>query len=418
MAHDRSPRPAALNRRRFLRAAALAGLAGSVARLPVWAQPENPSVKLPFENGERPLVVYPQKRALIRHTTRPPQLETPFSVFNEGVYTPNDAFFVRYHLTLSPPFEIDPDKFTLAVKGKVNNPLSLSLEALKTGFEAVETVAVNQCSGNSRGFFIPRVAGGQSGHGNMGNARWRGVRLKDVLLKAGVAAGARQVTFNGLDNPLIPQTPDFIKALDIDHALGGEVLLAYAMNGEDLPYLNGYPLRLVVPGYYGTYWIKHLHEINVVEDAFAGFWMNPAYRIPDNTCACVPPGDVPSKTVPINRLNVRSFITSLQEGSVVKTGEPVTIRGIAFDGGYGIHEVLLSTDGGVTWRQTELGKDFGKYSFREWSLMLKPEQPGQYALRARATNKIGQSQPLEPLWNPAGYMRNVVETIRVNAVAA
>lgn len=132
--------------------------------------------------------------------------------------------------------------------------------------EAVEVTAVNQCSGNSRGFFQPRVNGGQLAHGAMGNAKWRGVRLKDVLAKAGIAAGAKQVVCNGLDAGALPTTPDFIKALEVAHALDGEVLIAWSMNDEDLPWLNGYPLRLIVPGYYGTYWIKHLNSLEVVDD--------------------------------------------------------------------------------------------------------------------------------------------------------
>jgi len=374
-------------------------------------------VTLPFENGGRPLVKYPQKRPLLRLTARPPQLETPFSVFDEGVLTPNDAFFVRYHLTLSPPSMdvLGPEKFRVQVKGAVNKPLTFSLAELKSNFEPSEVVAVNQCSGNSRGFFQPRVPGGQLGHGAMGNAKWRGVRLKDVLAKAGVAAGAKQVAFNGMDAPLTPQTPDFTKAIELDHALDGEILLAYEMNGEALPWLNGFPLRLVVPGYYGTYWVKHVHEITVLDEVFTGFWNNPAYRIPDNSCACVEPGTTPKKTVPITRLNVRSFITSFADGAQVKTGVATAVRGIAFDGGYGIREVVVSDDGGKTWREAELDKDLGKYSFRQWTIPFRPARAGNHELKVKATNRTGQSQPFEPLWNPAGYMRNVVETVRVTA---
>jgi DMSO/TMAO reductase YedYZ molybdopterin-dependent catalytic subunit len=402
-----------LNRRRFLRAT-VAG-AGMASAWKLWAAD---AVTLPFENGERPLVSYPQKRPLIRLTSRPPQLETPFTVFNESVLTPNDAFFVRYHLTLSPPAEdtLKPDVFRLSIQGTVNQPLKFSVAELKQQFENVEMVAVNQCSGNSRGFSEPRVAGGQLGHGAMGNARWRGVRLRDVLNKAGVATGAKQVAFNGLDKAVVSQTPDFIKALDIEQALDGEVLLAFAMNGEDLPWLNGYPLRLVVPGYYGTYWIKHLHEITVLDKTFDGFWMSTAYRIPDNSCACVPPGTVPAKTTPIARYNVRSFITSVTDGAKLPTGSNITVKGIAFDGGYGIIEVLFSSDGGRTWREAELGNDLGKYSFREWTISFRPAKPGACEMKAKATNRIGQSQPKEPLWNPAGYMRNAIETVRVEVV--
>lgn len=398
-----------LSRRLFFRRAA--GLAAVAAAGSVIAQE---TVELPFENGTRPLVKYPQKRPLLRLTARPPQLETPFSVFNEGAITPNDAFFVRYHLTNSPPSEeaLSLEKFRLNVKGKVNTPLTLSVEDLKK-FEPAEVVAVNQCSGNSRGFFQPRVPGGQLGNGAMGNAKWKGARLKDVLEKAGIAAGAKQVVFNGLDTALLPGTPDFLKAIDIDQPLDGECLLAYEMNGEALPWLNGFPLRLVVPGHFGTYWVKHLNDINVIDDLYKGYWMEPGYRIPDNDCACVEPGGKPNKTIPITRFNVRSFITSVQEGGELKAGSSTTIRGIAFDGGYGIREVLFSDDGGRNWREAELGKDLGKYSFREWSIPYNPSRVGNFALKVKATNRIGQSQPSEPLWNPAGYMRNVIETVNI-----
>lgn len=374
------------------------------------------TVTLPFEQGERPLVKYPQKRPLIRLTARPPQLETPFSVFNESLFTPNDAFFVRYHLTNSPPpaAVLGPDKFRLEVKGSVNQRVTFSVAELKQRFEHVEIAAINQCSGNSRGFFKPRVPGGQLAHGAMGCARWRGVRLKDVLEAAGLKAGARQVVLNGLDAPLLPQTPDFIKALDVEQAVDPEVMLAWDMNGEALPWLNGYPLRLVMPGYYGTYWLKHVHEITVVDDAYVGFWMDPAYRIPDDACAHIEPGTKPRHTIPIARFNVRSFITSLLEGAEARAGVTQTVRGIAFDGGYGIREVLFSEDGGRSWRAAELGKDEGKYAFREWTIPFTPKQTGKVKLMAKATNRLGQSQPMEPLWNPSGYMRNVVETLNIN----
>ncbi|HMO28479.1 molybdopterin-dependent oxidoreductase [Enterovirga sp.] len=371
------------------------------------------TVTLPFAGGDRPLVQYPGKRPLIRLTSRPPQLETPFEIFDGNVITPNDAFFVRYHLA-DIPLEIDPDTYRIEVKGKVDKPLSLSLQELKTSFEAAEIVAVNQCSGNSRGFFEPRVGGGQLAHGAMGNARWKGVPLKAVLDRAGVQAGAVQVSFNGLDGPVIPETPDFVKALDIDHARDGEVMLAYAMNGEDLPWLNGFPVRLVVPGYYGTYWVKHLSEITVLDRPLANFWMATAYRIPDNACSCTEPGQAPKKTVPIGRFTIRSFITNVAEGQKLPAGE-TTLRGIAFDGGHGITEVSVSTDGGRNWKAASLGEDLGKYSFRSWSLPVTLAH-GEHRLQARAINRIGQSQPSKPLWNPAGYLRNVVETVRVEAM--
>lgn len=404
-------------RRRFLRQAGFLGLAGGLAgtAMDALAATEPQTVTLPFANGERQMATYPQKRPMILQTSRPPQLETPFQVFNDGVITPNDAFFVRYHLA-NIPTSIDLQTYRIKVGGLVGKPVEISVADLKSKYgKPVDLVAVTQCSGNSRGFSTPRVAGGQSGNGAMGNARWTGIPLKRVLEKAGVGAGAKQVTFEGLDRPVLPATPEFVKALDIAHAMDGEVMLAFAMNGADLPMLNGYPVRLIVPGYYGTYWVKHIADINVLDKEFDGFWMKTAYRIPDNETASVEPGTAPIKTRPIGRYNVRSFITSLADGARVQKGKSVAVKGIAFDGGKGIRSVQFSSDGGKTWKNATLGKDLGPYSFREWRIAFTPEHAGAYELKVRATNNAGQTQPMEALWNPAGYMRNVVETVRVTA---
>jgi len=396
-------------RRNWLRSQALLA-AGAVASKTLGED----VVKLPFENGERPLRKYPGKRPLMVLTSRPPQLETPFEVFKEGVLTPNDAFFVRYHLAALPP-EIDPETYTISIGGHVDTPVTFTLADLKKNFEQVEVTAVLQCSGNGRGFQVPRVPGGQSGNGAMGNAKWKGVRLKDLLSKAGVKAGALQVSFDGLDKPVIEKTPDFVKAIPLDHAMDGEVLVAYEMNGEPLPYLNGFPLRLVVPGYYGTYWIKHLSKIEVLKEAFTGFWNATAYRIPDNDCGFIEPGTTAAKTTEIKRMKVRSFITSVLDGEQVKAGTAIALKGIAFDGGTGIKKVEVSTDGGKSWTDATLGQDLGKYSFREWELGGVKLAAGQHELKVRATTNAGEVQPLEAQWNPNGYLRTVVETTRVTA---
>ena len=367
----------------------------------------------PFVNGKRKLVAYPEKRPLIVLTSRPPQLETPFEVFNDGILTPNDAFFVRYH-NAGLPTSIDAVRHRIKIGGNaVGAPFELSLQELRNQFKPVEFVAVNQCSGNGRALFNPRVTGGQAGNGLMGNARWVGVALKEVLARAQLKDTARQVTFKGLDMALMGGG-DFVKAIDINHAMDGEVMLAYQMNGADIPMLNGFPVKLVVPGYYGTYWVKHLSDISVVDKTFEEFWMKPAYRVPDNDCACVDPGTAPAATRPIGRFNVRSFITSLQDGAQVRAGQQLVVRGIAFDGGQGVREVAYTTDGGSTWRGAALGSDQGRYSFREFTFPFSPGQ-GAYDLRVRAWNRSGQSQPMEATWQPAGYMRNVVESVKVVA---
>jgi sulfite dehydrogenase (cytochrome) subunit A len=400
-----------IGRREFLKLAGATGV-GSLLGNRIGAAVAADRVALPFANGERPLARYPQKRPLILQTSRPPQLETPFEVFDEGILTPNDAFFVRYHLA-GIPTEVDPDTFRLTVKGQVDTPLSLSLADIRR-LDPLEYVAVNQCSGNSRGFSNPRVAGGQLGNGAMGNAKWKGVPLKTVLSMAGLQADAKQVRFDGMDSPVLPGTPDFAKALDVDHAADGEVMLAYSMNDADLPMLNGYPLRLVVPGYFGTYWVKHVNEITVLDGVLDNFWMTTAYRVPDSPCACVPPGTAAKSTVPISRFAVRSFITNMHEGITVKAQRPIVVRGIAFDGGSGITRVDISVDDGKTWSTTELGKDLGRYSFRQWHAKIHLTR-GAHALRVRALSRDGQSQPMDPQWNPSGYLRNVVETTNVIA---
>jgi DMSO/TMAO reductase YedYZ molybdopterin-dependent catalytic subunit len=347
--------------------------------------------------------------------SRPPHLETPFSAFNESVITPNDAFFVRYHLA-DFPTSIDPETYRLTIKGHVTSPLSLSLAELKGLGDPVDVVAVNQCTGNSRGYSSPRVFGAQLGNGAMGNARWTGVPLRSVLAKAGVSPGAKQVTFNGLDKPVMDTTPDFRKALDIDHALSDEPILAWAMNGEELPFLNGYPLKLIVPGYFGTYWVKHLSEIDVIDHEFEGhdaYFMTKGYRLPDNDCLCIEPGTSPEKTRAVSTVPVRSFITSVMAGDTLPSARMVELKGIAFDGGSGIKTVEVSIDGGRHWRAAKLGEDLGRFSFREWRLPVSVADKGQATLMVRATSNKGEMQPREASWNPGGYNRNVIESTPV-----
>ena len=392
------------------RRALLAGGAAALVGFPALAQE---FVDLPITRGRRRMIAFPEKRPLIVLTTRPPQLETPFDVFNDGLITPNDAFFVRYHNN-GLPGRIDGDTHVINIGGPaVGKPLQLTVAQLRSEFKPVEVVAVNQCSGNSRGLFTPRVQGGQLTNGAMGNARWVGVPLKDVLARAELKNTAKQVTFNGLDNGVMGGG-DFVKALDMNVALNGEVMIAWQMNGTDLPFLNGFPVRLIVPGYYGTYWVKHLNEITVIDSVFDGYWMKTAYRMPDNDCNCTEPGTPPKTTIPIGRFTVRSFITSLGDGAKVAAGQPITLKGIAFDGGTGIKEVAVSTDDGKSWTPAKLGQDLGKYSFREWQLPVTLAA-GKHELKVRATSNGGQIQPMKPLWNPAGYLRNVVETVTVTA---
>jgi hypothetical protein len=286
------------------------------------------------------------------------------------------------------------------------------MDELRSQFEPTSIVAVNQCSGNSRSFFEPRVPGGQWKHGAVGNAKWTGVSLKSILDRAQVKAGAVDVSFNGLDAPPLPSVADFVKALSIDHARDGEVMIAYAMNDQPLPMVNGFPLRLVVPGWYGTYWVKALSDITVLSQAFSNFWTDKAYRIPTAPNGTESPKELAKDTVPINKFNVRSIFVRPEPDEVWHPGIPNEIEGVAFDSGYGIRRVEVSTDGGTSWADARLDPEIGKYSFRRWRASWTPRNRGHYRLMARATNAVGDTQSKEQ-WNRSGFMWNVIQQVEV-----
>jgi DMSO/TMAO reductase YedYZ molybdopterin-dependent catalytic subunit len=400
---ERNTRYAEFDRRTFLK---LAGGAGAAALLPAtgWAD----------DAAAPQFARFPEKTDLILLTDRPPQLETPLKYFRTDL-TPNDAMFVRWHLS-GIPTSVDLGTFRLSVTGHVDEALSLSMADLQK-FEQVSVVAVNQCSGNSRSFALPRVPGGQWGHGAMGNARWTGVRLRDILARARVKAGAVDVTFQGLDRPALPTTPTFIKSLEFERANDGEVIVAYAMNGQPLPMLNGFPLRLIVPGWFATYWVKSLNEIKVLNEKFHNFWMDKAYRVPKNPELEESPADLAKETVPIAGMLVRSLFVSPEPGTKMQwigTEDKLPeIEGIAFDGGSGIKKVEVSFDAGKTWNGARLGEDLGKYSFRRWSIPFRTVRSGRHVLKVRATSNAGQTQREQQNWNRSGYARNAIEAMEL-----
>jgi DMSO/TMAO reductase YedYZ molybdopterin-dependent catalytic subunit len=359
-------------------------------------------------DGRELTTTFPEKGAMILQRTRAPLLETPFEVFDKGVFTPNNQHYVRWHWPMFPT-SVDVEDFALKVRGHVNQDVSLSLKELLNDFPRVELAAVNQCSGNSRGFFKPRVPGAEWADGAMGNALWTGVRLKDVLDRAGIKSGALQVRCTGLDQTF-GNAPRFIKSLDVDHARDGEVMIAYAMNGEQLPLLNGFPLRLVVPGWFSTYWLKMVEDIEVLDHPDTNYWMKTAYKIPDTPGANMKPGETGVPMVSITKMAPRSFLTNLQSGAKVEAGAPLAVRGIAFGGDTGVARVDISTDGGKSWQKAKLGKDEGKYGFRLWQVQATLPAPGKHSVMVRCTNENGVEQPDTPNWNPGGYLRNVIES--------
>ncbi|HEX2890010.1 molybdopterin-dependent oxidoreductase [Vineibacter terrae] len=358
------------------------------------------------------LEALPGKKPLIKLAYRPPNYETPMSVFKD-VITPNDSFFVRWHLADIP--EVDATTWSLKVEG--NTPLSLTLDQLKNDFAPAEVVAVCQCSGNRRGLSNPHVPGVEWGYGAMGNARWKGARLKDVLAKAGVPSDTIEVQVDGADKGLLDKTPDFVKSIPLAKALDENTLIAYEMNGAPLPHFNGFPARLVIPGWTGTYWMKALISVKPLNKPDDGFWMKSAYRVPATLFPSAErfTSQEAAASTPITEILVNSIITSHATGDKVKQGT-LTIKGIAWDGGHGIQSVEVSTDGGKSWSPAALGSDLGRFSFREWSFTAVPPGAGKLSVMARAGNAIGQAQVAKALFNPAGYHHNVFHHITLDVV--
>ena len=341
---------------------------------------------------------------MILLTDRPYNLETPLKYFLED-FTPNDVFFVRWHLA-NLPVKVSLDTFKLRVHGNLSTPLELSMQDLKTKFKPFTITALCACAGNARSCFNPRVAGAQWTNGAMGNAKWTGVKLKDILERAGAKNNSKFVTFGGLDAPPMAGVADFVKSLGYAHSIDGEVMLAYEMNGESLPLLNGFPLKLVVPGWYATYWVGMLNDIGVLKDSFSGFWMKKAYLVPEGVINGNEKPELLSKKLePISKMDLRSIFVSPEPYSFVEIGEKTEIQGLAFDNGDGIKKVELSTDSGKTWTLTKLDSSLGKYSWRRWRYAFTPTSTGTYFFFVKATNAKGETQPWHQ-WNRSGYMRN------------
>jgi len=398
-------------------AGAGAALAVSGLSLPEFSEAEAAGVQLTpgLPAGVQSIAAMealPGKKPLIRLADRPPNYEAPLEYLRTPI-TPNDEFFVRYHLSDIP--EVDVKTYRINVGGDgANGQAELTFDDLKK-MPAFEVVAVNQCSGNRRGLSKPHVPGVEWGYGAMGCARWKGARLKDVLDKVGLKKETIEIEFGGADGPPINTTPDFVKSIPVWKAIDESTLIAYEMNGQPLPHFNGFPARIIVPGWTGTYWMKHVNAITALTKPLASFWMNPAYRIPVGKFPVVArfTSQEYAPNTPITEMVVNSLITSHRDGDKVKRGR-LAVSGIAWDGGYGIRTVEASTDGGKTWSTAKLGEDLGRFAFRPWTFDLNAKR-GRNTVMVNATNKIGQSQVTELIFNGAGYHNNVMQNITLNA---
>jgi DMSO/TMAO reductase YedYZ molybdopterin-dependent catalytic subunit len=342
----------------------------------------------------------------ITRSVRPQDFETPAALLTSWI-TPNDLFYVRSHMYTP---SIDVAKWNLAIDGDVERSLAVSLADLRR-MPSVSIPVTLECAGNGRAFFDPPVAGVQWEKGAVGNARWTGVPLADVLKRAGIKPSARYVWLNGADQP-IGTMPDFIRQVPLEKAMDRDTILAYDMNGQPLPVANGFPLRAIVPGWEAAYSVKWLTHIQVSDREHDGFWVQTAYRYPRLRVA--PGAAVEAKDmVPLRGLVVKSIITSPADGTAVRRGS-VSVSGFAWAGEANIVRVDVSVDNGSTWSAATLGRDQARYAWRQFHHMWQANEPGSFAILARATDDRGRVQPVVAHWNPSGYLFNAIDRVRVH----
>ena len=358
------------------------------------------------------LGVSAQTMRVVNH--RPYDWATLLADLGKSFYTPNEIFFIRSHM--GPPASIDMQSWRLTIGGLVDQPLKLTLDDIKK-FPKHDVPVVLECSGNGRYYFgvayptVSHPAGAQWKFGGTGNARWTGARVRDVLYKAGVKSGARYSTNFGLDNPVLPQTPKFIRGIELEKLMDEDTILAYEMNGATLPYYHGYPLRLVVPGWAADHSVKWITSMTLTDALTDNFWTAVGYRYPNKLG---PPGVSipPTDEHPITALDVRSIITSPLDGASVRVGSPVTVTGFAFSGGGEYARLVeVSFDGGATWRQSVLGENRGRWTWRTFTSTFTPSAPGKLTIMARATDTAGSSQPRISPWNQGGYLWNGIQPV-------
>jgi sulfite oxidase len=384
------------SRRNFLKQISGAALAAGVTpSILAWALPQGQAVEFPGEYG------------MVLRSYRFVDVESPVEYFNTWL-TPVPHFFVRNHM--HEPSELDSADWRLSIGGEVEKPITLGLAELSKT-ETHSVVNTLECAGNGRSLHRPQVPGIQWGKGAVGTARFSGPRLRDVLHQAGVKSNGKHVMFRGLDE--VPgKVPPFIRSIPIEKALDGDTLIATHMNGSPLPKHHGFPARALVPGWIGAASCKWLTEIKILENEFAGNFMNPGYRLPNQP---VKPGEVvkPEDTHPVTALTVKSVIAGPSDGATVKVGK-VSVHGAAWAGEADIAKVEISTDGGSNWNPAKLGHDQSHYAWRLWSYDWKARTGGDYTILSRATDSRGRMQPAAAIWNPSGYLYNAVDQVKIH----
>ena len=340
---------------------------------------------------------------LIVHSAEPLNCETPISALMGGTVMPNAHFYVRNHFAIP---ALDGARWRLRVGGLVRRPLRLGLRDLVNLPARVETVTL-ECAGNGRSLLTPNVGGEQWGLGAVSTAEWTGVPLAELLDRVGVKAGAREVVFRGADGQPDEQpgaASRFERSLTLDDARHGEVLLAYAMNGEPLPVQHGYPVRVIVPGWYGVASVKWLTEIEVIGDSFSGHFQTEKYVYEWER-------DGRIEKEPVRLQRVRALITQPGADEVVQIG-PIAVRGLAWSGVAPIARVEVSVNG-EAWQPTQLLDAGSRHSWQRWELIVPIDRRGSNSVRARAVDQAGRMQPEQPEWNRQGYGNNTIHEVSV-----
>ena len=350
---------------------------------------------------------------LIIREREPVNFEFPFDQLNSFL-TPNDLFYIRSHFKAP---ALDKDSYQLHIGGSVKTPLALSYQDLRS-LPSETRVATLECAGNSRIFLVPAVEGAQWELGAVGNAEWTGVPLHLLLEKAGLDADAIEIVFEGADRgkpkekPMPPEPISYARSLLRDKALAPEVLVAYQMNGRDLPQDHGYPVRLIVPGHYGMASVKWLTHIHAVRETFQGYWQTSDYGFWDQL-------DGRPVRRPLSDIKLKSQISRPTMYEVLPAGQPYTVRGAAWCGRADVAEVEVSTDGGQTWAAAEFSDPAQSFAWRRWQMVWQvPSIAGRHTLLARAKDANGASQPEKHDPNYGPYVINHPLSIDVFVSAA
>ncbi len=392
MANDNRLDP---SRRNFLAGMAGAGALAAVGDVVAQA-PAAPPGTLSTEQ-----VKADKAKAMQWHSERPLTGSVPAHEHDFDV-TPNDRMYVRNNL-LTPVVDINTHRLT--VKGLVEKELSFSVFDLPKNFRTVTLQGMLECAGSGRSAYQPKASGTPwLETGGMGCPKWGGVRLRDVLQAAGLKPGAAHVAGQGGDPGMVPTAAPVIRSIPMAKAMEENTLIAWAMNDSPLPWIHGYPLRLVVPGWVGSASTKWLHTISVLDAPFKGTYMDSSYRVPRHP---VQPGTkMPPDAVSTEAWPIKSMITFPAPNAHYKGGQPITVRGRAWVGEGAVDRVEISTDEGKTWQPANLERRGDKYAWRTFTYEYRPQRPGYLTFLARAWDDRGNAQPAVPYWNPLGYFWN------------